>query len=233
MIRLGLFFLLSIVAFAFVEPSIKQVPTGFVRISFYRYMQQHETTFKEWREFMGYMEKEKGDRPERYGPDFTQIALDWKTKKNLEKMFQAGNLDSLAVVGVRFEDVMKFVAYKNELEQAANKKETEFKRLKYLLPNSETDTLLGKMGALLSGTKSQKNLPNAFPVLPINHPMGSTKSKLFFIHQNVSEMSDTKGIALRGSYKKDLKSSGLGVVQNYFVPSGFIGFRLMAEVVEE
>jgi len=233
MIRFGLFFLFSIAAFAFVEPSKKQVPSGFVRISFYRYVQQHETTFKEWRVFMDFMEKEKGDRPERYLPDFTQIALDWKTKKNLEELFQTGKLDSLPVVGVRFEDVIKFVAYKNELEQAATKKETEFKRLKFLLPNSETDTLLGKMGALLTGSKPQKNLPNAFPVFPVNHPMGSSKSKLFFIHQNVSEMSDTKGIALRGSYKNDLKSSGLGIVQNYYVPSGFIGFRLMAEVVEE
>jgi hypothetical protein len=233
MIRFGLFSLLLLLASSFVEPSKKQIPAHFVRISFYRYLQQHETTFKEWKTFMNYMTVNKGDREDRYLPNFEQVALDWKTKRNLNEMFEKGQLDSLPVVGIRYEDVLRYVNYKNELDLVAQKTESDFKRLKYFLPTPEIDTLLGKLGTLLPPTKMQKATPNAFPVLPVTHSCGKTKSGIYFYHQNVAEMSEIKGIALRGSYKTGLKDAGLGSTQNYYVPSGFIGFRLWAEVVEE
>ena len=233
MIRFGLFSLLLLLASSFVEPNKKQIPSHFVRISFYRYLQQHETTFKEWKTFMSYMTVNKGDREDRYLPNFEQIALDWKTKRNLNEMFEKGHLDSLPVVGIRYEDVLRYVNYKNEQDLLAQKSESDFKRLKYSLPTPEMDTLLGNLGSILLPTKMQKSITNTFPVLPVHHSSGKTKRGIYFYHQNVAEMSETKGIALRGSYKSSLKDAGLGSTQNYFVPSGFIGFRLWAEVVEE
>jgi hypothetical protein len=233
MIRFGLFFVLFMGATSMVEPSKKQVPAHFVRVSFYRYLQQTETTFKEWRTFMNDMSEKNGEREDRYMPDFQQIALDWKTRRNLQEMFEKGQLDSLPVVGIRYEDVLRYISYKNEGERTAQKSETQFKRWRYLLPTVETDTLLGLKGNLLAGTKCQKWEVNTFPILPANHPTGKSKSGLFFYHQNASEMSQTKGLALRGSYKNSLKESGLSTTQDYFVPSGFIGFRLMIDVLEE
>jgi len=233
MIRSGVFFLFLMGLCSFIEPSKKQVPSQFVRVSFYRYVQQHETTFREWRVFMKEMTDLKGEPSDRFLPNFEQIAIDWKTKKNLAEMFENGKLDSLPVVGIRYEDVLRYVNYKNEMDQKAQKSDQEFKRIKYSLPTVETDTLFGKNASLLIGTKPQKAIPNAFPVLPVHQSSGKSKIGIYFFHQNVAEMSDIKGMALRGSYRNNLKDAGLGSTQSYFIPSGFIGFRLIAEVIEE
>ena len=218
---------------AFNEPEKKNIPIGMIRVSFYTYLNETEVSMKEWKDFMIFRQENYNESILKYRPDFERISLDWKVNINLNEAFDSGQLDGLPVVGIKYEDAVRYIQYKNELDHLTEKKRSEFKKLEYFLPNSELDTLLGAPNAIISGTRWSKILTNNIPVCAVRKNEGKSKIGLYFYHDNVSEMSARKGYALRGNYRTGKINAGLGCEQEFLVPSGWIGFRIAARVIQE
>lgn len=224
---------MAIFSVAFIRPDKKEIPKGMVRLTFYTYLGETEVSMKEWKEFMLYRQDNFGESILKYRPDFERISLDWKVNSHLSEAFDAGQLDWLPVVGIKYEDVLRFVQFKNEQERVANKNSAEFKKIEYFLPNSEMDTLLGTPNSFISGAKWSQVSSDNIPVCVVRNKEGQSTLGLYHYHDNVSEMSAKKGFALRGNYRTGKLNAGLGSEQEYLVPSGWIGFRMAARVIQE